>query len=110
MSDETATAPHPFERHALILLGLVMALMLLVLVLVAPARVDAVVLLAGAVPSVLLVGAAIWGLATRQWWAAATAAGLISGIVVHGIVELASPLHNGSRTIPVTARIRGLVP
>ena len=104
-----AGEPHPFERHAQVVLGVLVVLILIGLTIVLVAGAPAVLALAAGVTSLAIPVAVLWGLATGRWWAAAAAVGLFWAAILTGILDVVLGLTQSTFVIPVGAIVCGFV-
>ena len=104
-----AGEPHPFERHARIVLGVLVALVVIGLVAVIAAGAPVGLALLAGVMSLAIPVAVLWGLVTERWWAAAAAVGLFWAAILTGSMDVVLGLTHNTFVIPVGAIVCGLV-
>jgi len=107
MTDEQLAPPQPFERHAQIVLGITFVVLLIAVLVLLAGDVTPLFVLVAAGPAGGLLGATIWGLVVRRWWAAAAAFALLWALVIQGLIDVVVALQHGGITIPLGAILAG---
>ena len=104
-----AGAPHPFERHARIVLGVLVVLVVIGLMVVLGAGAPLGLALVAGIATLAIPVVVLWGLVTERWWAAAAAVGLFWAAILTGSMDVLLGLTHNTFVIPVGAIVCGLV-
>lgn len=104
-----AGQPHPFERHAQVVLGILVVLVAIGLVVVMAAGAPAFLVVLSAILTLAVPVVLLWALASGRWWAAPAAVGLFWAAIVTGIGDVIVGLTQSTITFPVGAIVCGVI-